>query len=120
VARGQFGIGIRPDKTEAAENIDPGEQLRRRRWRILLLVLPSEQWSNPLPRWVRSQSDFIAWICCRLSIEELRAYFDDCEQIAKQTSDLELLRFARSCSLRRSNKWASFQSGKSPINGPCG
>jgi hypothetical protein len=112
MARGQFGIGIRPDKTEAEDNIDPGEQLRRRRWRILLLVLPLEQWSKRLPHRVRSQSDFIAWICCRLSIEELRAYFDDCEQIAKQTSDLELLRFARSSLLRRSYKRASFQSGK--------
>ncbi|MBU6507962.1 MAG: hypothetical protein KGI92_07465 [Alphaproteobacteria bacterium] len=77
-------------------DLDPvDEQLRRRRWRILRAVLPIGQGLDPLPTWVKTPEQFVGWLIGRLSPAGLRTYFEDLEEIAKQTCDLELLRLAR-------------------------
>jgi hypothetical protein len=77
-------------------DLDPrDEQLRRRRWRILRVALPHGHGVDPLPTWVRTPEQFIGWLLGRLSPRALRNYFEDLEEIAKQTCDLELLRLAR-------------------------
>lgn len=77
-------------------DLDPrDEQLRRRRWRILRVALPHGHGLEPLPAWIRTPEQFIGWLLGRLSPQALRNYFEDLEEIAKQTCDLELLRLAR-------------------------
>jgi hypothetical protein len=77
-------------------DLDPvDEQLRRRRWRILRAVLPIGHGLDPLPTWVKTPEQFVGWLIGRLSPAGLRTYFEDLEEIAKQTCDLELLRLAR-------------------------
>ena len=71
------------------------EHLRRRRWRVLRAALPPGRGLDPLPSWVKSPDQFIDWLISRLSPAAIRSYFADLELIAKQTCDLELLRFAR-------------------------
>jgi hypothetical protein len=76
--------------------LDPlDDQLRRRRWRILQVVLPYGHGLGPLPAWVQSPDQFIYWISAALSLQDLQHYFRDLEAVAKQTYDLELLRLAR-------------------------
>lgn len=74
---------------------EPGEILSRRRWRIMQRVLPFDNVVDPVPPWVRTPEQFVGWLSCRISQPGLRAYFREIETVAKQTSDLELLRFAR-------------------------
>jgi hypothetical protein len=77
-------------------NLDPrDERLRRRRWRILRVALPHGHGIEPLPAWIRTPEQFLSWVLDRLSGQALRNYFEDLEEIAKQTCDLELLRLAR-------------------------
>jgi hypothetical protein len=71
------------------------EQLSRRRWRILQVVLPNGHSLGPLPPWVKSPNQFIYWISAALSLQGLQNYLCDLETVAKQTCDLELLRLAR-------------------------
>jgi len=76
--------------------LDPfDEQLRRRRWRILQVVLPYGHSLGPQPPWVQSPDQFIYWIAAALSPQDLQHYLQDLEAVAKQTCDLELLRLAR-------------------------
>jgi hypothetical protein len=83
-------------------DLDPiDEQLRRRRWRILRVALPHGHGLDPVPAWVSTPEQFIGWLIGRLTPKELRSYFEDLEEIAKQTCDLELLRFARKYVPRR-------------------
>ena len=83
-------------------DLDPiDEQLRRRRWRILRVALPHGQGLEAVPAWINTPEQFIGWLIGRLSPQSLRNYFEDLEQIAKQTCDLELLRFARKYVRRR-------------------
>ena len=77
-------------------DLDPlDEQLRRRRWRILQVVLPSGHSLGPQPSWVQSFDQFIYWIAAALRPRELHHYLLDLEAVAKQTYDLDLLRLAR-------------------------
>jgi hypothetical protein len=77
-------------------NLDPrDERLRRRRWRILRVALPHGHGIEPLPAWIRTPEQVLSWVLDRLSGQALRNYFEDLEEIAKQTCDLELLRLAR-------------------------
>ena len=78
-------------------DLDPvDEQLRRRRWRVLRVALPSGRNLEAMPQWVRTPDQFIDWLTARLSPAAMQAYLGDLEFIAKQTCDLELLRLARS------------------------
>jgi hypothetical protein len=77
-------------------DLDPSdEQLRRRRWRILRVALPRGQSLEPVPARIATPEQFIGWLIGRLSAQSLMNYFEDLEEIAKQTCDLELLRLAR-------------------------
>jgi len=77
-------------------DLDPrDEQLRRRRWRILRVALPQGCGLEPVPGWVHTPEQFIGWLVGRLPPSALKNYFEDLEEIAKQTCDLELLRLAR-------------------------
>lgn len=77
-------------------DLDPVDQrLRERRWRILRAILPVGHGLGPMPGRMDSPEQFIDWLGERLTAEALVAYFDDLEEIAKQTCDLELLRLAR-------------------------
>jgi hypothetical protein len=77
-------------------DLDPSdEQLRRRRWRILRVALPHGHGVDPVPPRITTPEQFIGWLIGRLSAQSLMDYFEDLEEIAKQTCDLELLRLAR-------------------------
>lgn len=77
-------------------DLDPSdEQLRRRRWRILRVALPQGHGLEPVPARITTPEQFIGWLIGRLSAQSLLNYFEDLEEIAKQTCDLELLRLAR-------------------------
>ena len=67
----------------------------QRRWRILQNAQPALTPPETVPPWVRTPEQFIDWLAVRLEPAELRAYFRDLEEIARQSCDLELLRFAR-------------------------
>jgi hypothetical protein len=71
------------------------EQLRRRRWRILEVVLPHGHGLGAQPPWVQSPDQFVYWIAASLSAQAIKDYLGDLEAVAKQTCDLELLRLAR-------------------------
>jgi hypothetical protein len=84
----------RPGWTAGAGD-DATEILAQRRWRIMQSVLPFDNSLTPLPTWVRTPDQFVGWLSCRVEHVALRAYFREVQTIAKQTCDLELLRFAR-------------------------
>jgi len=91
------GVQSRPGWT-LEPDLDPiDDQLRRRRrrWRILRVALPYGHGLDPLPAWVKTPEQFIGWLIGRLTPQALKNYFEDLEEIAKQTCDLELLRLAR-------------------------
>lgn len=89
------GAQIRPGWA-LEPDLDPvNEQVRRRRWRVLRAALPPGRGLDELPGWVKTPDQFIDWLMSRLSPAAVRSYFDDLELIAKQTCDLEMLRFAR-------------------------
>lgn len=67
----------------------------QRRWRILTNTQPLVEPTAPLPAWIRTPEQFVDWLSMRVGPKELRAYFHDLEEIARQSADLELLRFAR-------------------------
>jgi len=69
--------------------------LSQRRWRILQNAQPLFQPVEPVPAWIKSPEQFVDWLSVRLTPSELRDYFRDLEDIARQSCDLELLRFAR-------------------------
>ncbi len=74
---------------------ESAEILSQRRWRIMQSVLPFDNALDPLPAWVRTPDQFVGWLSCRIDQTGLRAYFHEIQAVAKQTSDLELLRSAR-------------------------
>ena len=77
-------------------DLDPiDEQLRRRRWRILWGALPSGHTLGSGPAWVKTPEQFIGWLIGQVTKQALRSYFEDIEEIAIQTCDLELLRLSR-------------------------
>jgi len=76
----------------------------QRRWRILVNAQPKMQLSVPLPAWIKTPEQFVDWLSMRIGPKELRAYFHDLEEIARQSADLELLRFARRYLGRTSRK----------------
>jgi hypothetical protein len=76
----------------------------QRRWRILIRTQPIAAGLEPTPYWVRTPEQFVDWLSLRIGPRDLRAYFLDIEEIARQSCDLELLRFARPY-LGRSPKW---------------
>ncbi len=77
-------------------DLDPiDEQLCRRRWRILRVALPHGLGLEPVAAWVATPEQFIGWLIGQLTPQTLRNYFEDLEEIDKQTCDLELLRLAR-------------------------
>jgi hypothetical protein len=83
-------------------DLDPiDEQLRRRRWRILRVALPYGHGLGTVPAWINTPEQFVGWLIGRLTPQALRNYFEDLEEIAKQTCDLELLRFSRKYVQRR-------------------
>lgn len=84
----------RPGWTPGAGD-ESAEILSQRRWRIMQSVLPFDNSLEPLPAWVRTPDQFVGWLSCRIDQAGLRAYFREIQTVAKQTSDLELLRFAR-------------------------
>jgi hypothetical protein len=84
----------RPGWTPGAGD-ESAEILSKRRWRIMQSVLPFDNSLDPLPAWVRTPDQFVGWLSCRIDQAGLRAYFREIQTVAKQTSDLELLRFAR-------------------------
>jgi len=67
----------------------------QRRWRILQNARPLLRTAEPIPPWIHTPEQFIDWLAVRLAPTELREYFRDIEDIARQSCDLELLRFAR-------------------------
>jgi hypothetical protein len=67
----------------------------QRRWRILQHAQPLYPSGEPVPPWIRTPEQFIDWLSVRVAPDDLRAYFRDLEDIARQSCDLELLRFAR-------------------------
>ena len=85
--------GWTPVSNMAAE--DTGSVLSQRRWRIMLSALPFDSALDPLPAWVRTPDQFVGWLSCRIDQPGLRGYFLEIQTIAKQTCDLELLRFAK-------------------------
>ena len=48
-----------------------------------------------MPERIGTPEQFVGWLIGRLSAQSLTNYFEDLEEIAKQTCDLELLRLAR-------------------------
>ena len=83
-------------------NLDPVTELvRRRRWRVLRAALPVGRGLDPIPSGIRTPEEFVDWLLLRLSPMAAKAYFEDLEFIARQTCDLELLRFARTFRFRR-------------------
>jgi hypothetical protein len=92
-ARG--GAQTRPG-WELEPDLDPvDEHVRRRRWRVLRAALPPGRGLDQLPVWIKTPDQFLDWLMSRLSPASVRGYFEDLEVIAKQTCDLEMLRFAR-------------------------
>jgi hypothetical protein len=67
----------------------------QRRWRILQNAQPLYTPTEPVPSWIRMPEQFVEWLAIRLTPTELRGYFHDLEQIARQSCDLEMLRFAK-------------------------
>lgn len=92
---GRSGAQVRPGWALEPDLHPVDEHLRRRRWRVLRAALPPGRSLDPLPVWVTSPDEFIDWLMSRLSLTAVRGYFDHLELIARQTCDLELLRFAR-------------------------
>jgi len=92
---GRSGAQIRPGWALEPDLHPKDEQLRRRRWRVLRAALPPGRGLDQLPGEVKTPDQFIDWLVSRLSAAAVRSYFEDLELIAKQTCDLELLRFAR-------------------------
>lgn len=85
----------RPSWSPDAQEGDELEMMRHRRWRIMQSILPFDATLDPLPAWVKTPDQFVGWLSCRIDSVGLRAYFHEIQAIAKQTSDLTLLRFAR-------------------------
>ena len=69
--------------------------IAQRRWRILRTAQPLFEPAEAVPNWIRTPEQFVDWLSLRVGPRELRAYFHDLEEIARQSCDLELLRFAR-------------------------
>lgn len=92
---GRSSAQIRPGWALEPDLHPIDQQLRRRRWRVLRAALPPGRRLDQLPSWVTTPEQFIDWLLSRVSTAAARSYFEDLELIAKQTCDLELLRFAR-------------------------
>jgi hypothetical protein len=67
----------------------------RRRWRILQNAQPVVVPSEPAPPWIRTPEQYVDWLSVRVRPADLRDFFRTLEEIARQSCDLELLRFAR-------------------------
>jgi hypothetical protein len=81
---------------ERAPTANPADTvLGQRRWRILQNARPLFTPVEPVPPWIGVPEQFVEWLSVRLTPSELRDYFRDIEDIARQSYDLELLRFAR-------------------------
>jgi hypothetical protein len=90
-------IGLRPrpgwDRQPSAGAVET--LIGQRRWRILQNAQPLFEPAEAVPHWIRTPEQFVDWLSLRVGPVELRAYFHDLEEIARQSCDLELLRFAR-------------------------
>lgn len=67
----------------------------QRRWRILQTAQPPFEPTEAVPNWIRTPEQYVDWLSLRVGPRELHTYFHDIEAIARQSYDLELLRFAR-------------------------
>lgn len=89
--------GLRPrpgwDRQPTPSSVDT--LIGQRRWRILHNAQPLFEPAEAVPNWIRTPEQFVDWLSLRVGPGELRAYFHDLEVIARQSCDLELLRFAR-------------------------
>jgi hypothetical protein len=81
------------DRVPSASRIET--LIGQRRWRILINAQPPLFPAEPVPVWIKTPEQFVDWLSIRLAPGELRTYFIDLEDIARQSCDLELLRFAR-------------------------
>jgi hypothetical protein len=96
-----------------------GEQIQRRRWRVLHAAFPYRQGLSQAPSWVETPEEFLGWAGAVLKPEALRTYMKDLELIAKQTCDLVLLRLARENLARRSTRKSSSRSIKRADEANC-
>ncbi|MGA2088770.1 MAG: hypothetical protein ABSG66_07615 [Stellaceae bacterium] len=85
----------RPGWASEADTDSGDTLMRHRRWRIMESLLPFDSTLDPLPAWVRTPEQFVGWMSCRIDTAGLKSYFREIQAVAKQTCDLELLRFAR-------------------------
>ncbi len=75
----------------------------QRRWRILQNAQPLFAPAEPVPAWIRTPEQFVEWLSMRARARRnCAAYFRDLEEIARQSCDLELLRFRAPLSRARS------------------
>jgi len=103
---GRGGAQMRPGWA-LEPNLHPvHEHLRRRRWRVLQAALPPGRGLERVPSWVTCPDEFIDWLTSRLTGVAVHSYFEHLELIARQTCDLELLRFAREHKARRERAFA--------------
>ena len=95
MVRQSSGARPRPgwDRVASASRIET--LIGQRRWRILINAQPPFYPAEPVPVWIKTPEQFVDWLSIRLTPSELRTYFVDLEVIARQSCDLELLRFAR-------------------------
>ena len=89
---GGIGAGPRPGWDRYGAGVAAYRLMAERRWRILEAVHPP---GDRVPIFIRTPEQFVEWLALRLRPAELRAYFRDLEAVARDTCDLELLRFAR-------------------------
>ncbi len=95
VIRRSLGTPARPGWERQGSIGAVEAQIGQRRWRILQGARPRGAPLEPVPPWIRTPEQFVDWLALRLGRSDLRNYFRDLESIARQSCDLELLRFAR-------------------------
>jgi hypothetical protein len=93
--RSSTGFRPRPGWDRLASTSPVEALMGQRRWRILQNAQPVFQPAEAVPGWIRTPEQFVDWLSLRVGPRELRAYFMDVEEIARQSCDLELLRFVR-------------------------
>jgi hypothetical protein len=93
--RSSTGFKPRPGWERVAAPHPAETIIGQRRWRILQNAQPRFQPAEAVPSWIRTPEQFVDWLSLRVGARELRAYFIDLEAIARQSCDLEMLRFAR-------------------------
>jgi len=93
--RSSTGFRSRPGWDRVPSPSPLETMIGQRRWRILQNAQPRLQPAEAVPNWIRTPEQFVDWLSLRVGARELRAYFVDLEDIARQSCDLEILRFAR-------------------------